>query len=94
MTGGREGAMEDLKERTIRGGFAKICTRRCFKGVDPVLDGYPKLVAIDEEADHQVVHRRRFGKHPLEGSCQEATPLPYTTVDGLDHSVGHPSYLK
>jgi hypothetical protein len=27
-----------------------------------VLDGYPKLVAIDEEADHQVVHGRRFGK--------------------------------
>ena len=36
--------------------------RRCFKGVDPMLDSYPKLVAIDEEADHQIVHRRRFGK--------------------------------
>src|SRR5205823_15018130 len=52
---------------------------RCRKGVDSVLDGYPKLVAIDEEADHQVVHRRRFGKHPLEGSCQEAKRLPYAT---------------
>ena len=35
---------------------------RCPKGVDPVLDSYPKLVAIDEQADHQVVHGRRFGK--------------------------------
>ena len=29
---------------------------RCSKGVDPMLDGDPKLVAIDEEADHQIVH--------------------------------------
>ena len=27
-----------------------------------MLDGYPKLIAIDEEADHQIVHGRRFGK--------------------------------
>jgi hypothetical protein len=27
-----------------------------------VLDGSPKLVAIDEEANHQIVHGRRFGK--------------------------------
>ena len=32
--------------------------RRGFKGVDPVLACYPKLVAIDEEADHQLVHGR------------------------------------
>jgi len=25
-------------------------------------DGSPKLVAIDEKADHQIVHGRRFGK--------------------------------
>lgn len=25
-----------------------------------MLEGYPKLVAIDEEADHQIVHGRRF----------------------------------
>ena len=35
---------------------------RCRKGVDRVLDCYPKLVAIDEEADHQIVPRCRFGK--------------------------------
>ena len=27
-----------------------------------MLDGYPKLIAIDEETDHQIVHGRRFGK--------------------------------
>src|SRR6266851_2088380 len=35
---------------------------RCSKGVDLVLDCYPKLVAIDEEPDHEIVHGRRFGK--------------------------------
>jgi hypothetical protein len=40
----------------------EVAPRRCFKGVDPVLEGYPKLIAIDEEAEHQIVHRRRFGK--------------------------------
>ena len=25
-------------------------------------DEEPKLIAIDEEANHQIVHRRRFGK--------------------------------
>ena len=35
---------------------------RCRKGVDPVLEGYPKFIAIDEEAQHQIVHRCRFGK--------------------------------
>jgi len=39
--------------------------RRCRKGVDPVLDGYPKLIAIDEEADHQIVYGRRCGKAPI-----------------------------
>ncbi len=27
-----------------------------------MLDGYPKLVAIDEEANHQIVYCCRFGK--------------------------------
>src|SRR5262245_57959550 len=34
----------------------------CSKGVELVLDGYPKLVAIDEEPDHEIVHSRRLGK--------------------------------
>ena len=36
--------------------------RRCSTGVDSVLDRAPKLVAIDEEADHQIVHGRRLGE--------------------------------
>jgi mevalonate pyrophosphate decarboxylase len=35
---------------------------RCFKGVDPALEGYSKLVAIHEEANHEIVHRGRFRK--------------------------------
>ena len=30
--------------------------------MDSLSDGYPKFVAIDEEANHQIVHRGRFGK--------------------------------
>src|SRR5438874_11264761 len=41
-------------------------TRRCSKGVDPVLDCDTKLVVIDEEADHQIVHGRCFGKNWLQ----------------------------
>jgi len=35
---------------------------RCSKGVDPMLDYHAKLIAIDEEADHQIMHGRRFRK--------------------------------
>ena len=30
---------------------------RCFRFVDSSSDGYPKFVPIDEEAQHQIVHR-------------------------------------
>src|SRR5215475_12583403 len=36
--------------------------RRCFKGVDPRLESDSKLVPIDQEAKHQIVHRCRCGK--------------------------------
>src|SRR5215472_16017512 len=29
---------------------------RCFRAVDVMLDGSPKLIAIDEQPNHQVVH--------------------------------------
>ena len=45
---------------------------RCSKGVDSVLEGYPKLIAIDEEANHEIVHRRCFGK---------ANGAPYEPLD-------------
>ena len=35
-------------------------------------EGLSKLIPIDEQPNHQIVHLFRLGKHPLEGSCQEA----------------------
>ena len=35
---------------------------RCFRAVDPLSDGSSKLIAIDEETNHQIMHGRRFGK--------------------------------
>jgi hypothetical protein len=45
---------------------------RCFTGVDPVLDSAPKCIAIDEEANDQIVHRDRF---------REANSATYETLD-------------
>jgi hypothetical protein len=36
--------------------------RGCFRSVDSSSDGYPKFIAIDEKAQHQIVHRGRFGE--------------------------------
>jgi hypothetical protein len=35
---------------------------RCSRPVDPVLNCHPKLVAINEETNHEIVHGRRFGE--------------------------------
>jgi hypothetical protein len=35
---------------------------RCFKPVDLALEQQPKLVAVDEESDDQIVHAFRLGK--------------------------------
>jgi hypothetical protein len=35
---------------------------RCFRSVDSSSDGYPKLIPVDEKPEHQIVHRRGFGK--------------------------------
>jgi hypothetical protein len=45
--------------------------RRCSKGVDLVLDCYPKLVAIDEVVNHEIVHGHRLGK------AERATYKPF-----------------
>ena len=55
-----------------------IARRRCSKGVDLVLDGYPKLVAIDEEPDHEIVHSRRLRK----ADC--ATDEPFNPCPQID----------
>jgi len=36
--------------------------RRCFRSVDPLSEESSTLITIDEEPDHEIVHRRRFGK--------------------------------
>src|SRR5437867_7791547 len=43
-------------------GRGAIDIGRCFTSVDSPSDCYPKFVAIDEEAQHQIVHRYRFGE--------------------------------
>jgi hypothetical protein len=35
---------------------------RCFRSVDSSSDSYPKFVAVDEETQHEIMHRGRFGK--------------------------------
>jgi hypothetical protein len=56
---------------------------RCSKGVDPVLEGYSKLIPIDEEANHQIVYRRRFGK--ANGApCEPLDPGLQVEVFALD----------
>jgi len=48
-----------------------------------VLDYHPKLVAIDEEANHQIVHGRRFRK--ANGTTHEPLdPCPQIDVFTLD----------
>ena len=39
-----------------------VINGRCFKSVDPVSDCSPKLVPIDEEPNHQIVHLFRLGE--------------------------------
>jgi hypothetical protein len=54
--------------------------RRCSKGVDPVLDCDTKLIPIDKEPNHQVVHTFRLGK----ADCPAYQPLdPGAQVDVL-----------
>src|SRR5690349_23739866 len=36
--------------------------RRCFRAVEAMSDGPSKLIAIDEQPDHQVVHALCLGK--------------------------------
>jgi hypothetical protein len=57
--------------------------RRCFKGVDPRLESDSKLVPIDKEAQHQIVHSCRFGK--ANGAPDEPLdPSPQVDVFAFD----------
>ena len=57
--------------------------RRCFRAVDSMSDESPKLIAIDEETDHQIVHRRRFGK-TNRATYKPFDPRPQIDVLALD----------
>ena len=46
-------------------------------------EGPPKLVAIDEEADHQIVHGRRFRK-TNRAAHETLDPCPQIDVLALD----------
>ena len=46
-------------------------------------EGSPKLIAIDEEADHQIVHGRRFGK-ANRATYEPLDPGPQIDVFALD----------
>ena len=48
-----------------------------------MLDYHPKLVAIDEEANHQIVHGRRFGK-ANRAAHEPFNPCPQIDVFTLD----------
>ena len=57
--------------------------RRCFRSVDPVLNCDPKLVAIHEETNHEIVHGRRFGE--ANGAARQTlNPGPQIDVFALD----------
>jgi hypothetical protein len=56
-----------------------------------MLDGYPKLVAIDEEPDHEIVHGRRLGKADR-ATYEPFNPRPQIevfTVDFLRIGLAH-----
>ena len=48
-----------------------------------MLDGYPKLVAIDEEPDYEIVHGRRLGKTDR-ATYEPFNPCPQIDVFALD----------
>jgi hypothetical protein len=55
-----------------------------------MLECKPKLVAIDEETNHQIVHGRRFGKADRAAhQTLNAGPQIDVLAFGFDHGVGH-----
>jgi hypothetical protein len=64
---------------------------RCFRAVDFVADRHSKHIPVDKKPNHHVVYAFHFGKHPLDGFCQEALLLPGATFDDFFplHSTWH-----
>jgi hypothetical protein len=55
---------------------------RCFKALDSTSDAPPQLIAIDEEANRQTIHRCRFGK--VDRMAYEPGPQ----IDVLKNGIG------
>jgi PRC-barrel domain len=66
----------DITEEQLKNG-------RCFRAVDSMSDEERKFRASDEETDHQIVHRRRFGKTHC-ATHQTLDPGPQLDVLALD----------
>ena len=66
---------------------------RCFRAVDFMSDGHPKLIPIDKETNHQVVHVFRLGKADST-AYQSLDPRAQVDVLALDLlGVFLPSYV-
>jgi hypothetical protein len=69
---------------------------RCFTVVESELQGEPKLITIDEETHHQIMHGGRFGKtnratHYSFTSCPEIDRL---ALDSLRVLFAHFRFLR
>jgi hypothetical protein len=71
MEGGRLYMDSASSYRALTGYVHEFVNRRCFRTVDSMLDELPKLIAIDEETNHQIVHMLCFGK----ADCPAYQPL-------------------
>jgi hypothetical protein len=61
----------------------RISLGRCFRAVDSMSDGSPKLIASDEQPNHQGVHAFRLGKADRP-AYQPLDPGPQIDVLAVD----------
>src|SRR5918999_940762 len=55
----------------------------CFRGVDHPSEGPSKLIPIDKESNHQIMHALRFGKTDR-ATHQPLDPCPQVNMLALD----------
>jgi hypothetical protein len=73
-----------VADRGVRRGHIRATSGgRCFRSVDSSSDCCPKFVAIDEEAQDQIVHRYRFGE-TNRATHQPLDPGPQMDVLAFD----------
>ena len=65
--------------------YAMLATSsgRCFKPVDSVLEQHPKLIAVDEQFNHQIVHPFGLGE-TNRPTHQPLDPRPQVDMLALD----------